>query len=86
MTVAGFASVVGSSTCGYWSAGMSSSSVYLTPCWAGKYPLIRVERAGEHMQALVNARWKSTPWRSRRLIPGRFLRNQSGGKCWIARS
>ena len=65
---------------------MSSSSVYLTPCWAGKKPLIRVERAGEHMQALVKARSKLTPcWRSRR-IPGRFWRSQLGGKCWIARS
>ena len=36
-TEAGFAKLVESSTCGYLSdAGMSLSSVYLTPCWAGK--------------------------------------------------
>ncbi len=45
-----------------------------------------VERAGEHMQALVNARSKLMPWRFRRRIPGRFSRSQFAGKCWIARS
>ena len=35
-TVAGFLKLVASSTCGYCGDGMSVSSVYLTPCWAGK--------------------------------------------------
>src|SRR3954451_6174948 len=65
---------------------MSSSRVYLTPCWAGKNPLIRVERAGEHMQALVNAFSKSSPLRFSCVRPGRFSAAQPFGKCWIARS
>jgi hypothetical protein len=84
--VATFASSSGISTWAYWSSGMSSSSVYFTPCWAGKKPVIRVDRAGEHMQLLVKAFSKVTRCRCSRVSPGRFSFAHPGGKCWIARS
>ena len=77
--------LVASSTCGYCGAGMSVSSVYFTPCWAGKYPDISVERAGEHMHAFVKACLNVMPCSCRRLRPGMLRLPQPGGKCWIAR-
>ena len=88
MTVAMFARAlgVGSDTWGYAGGSMFASSVYFTPCWAGKYPDISVERAGEHMHAFVNAFSKVTPCRSSCVSPGRFCWDQPSGKCWMARS
>ena len=77
---------VGSGTCGFCGGLMSSSSVYFTPCWAGKYPDIRVERAGEHMHEFVKALSKVIPLRCSAVRPGRLRCAQPRGKCWIARS
>ena len=44
--------------------------MYLTPCWAGKYPLRKVERAGEHIHAFVNAFSNVKPVRCNCASPG----------------
>ena len=45
-----------------------------------------VERAGEHMQALVKALLNVRPFFCSSVKPGRFSCAQPIGKCWIARS
>src|ERR1700722_14475502 len=64
---------------------MLVSSVYLTPCCAGKYPDISVERAGEHIHAFVKAFSNVRPCCCRRCRPGMLRSVQPGGKCWTAR-
>src|SRR4051794_21872711 len=81
ITVARLANRGSNSCCGYCDAGMSSSSVHFTPCCAGKNPVIRVARLGEHMHALQYARSKLSPFFLSRVIPGRLASAHPGGKC-----
>ena len=70
---------------GYRVLGMSSSSVHRTPCCAGKRPVNKVAREGEHMAALQVASVKVRPFAARRLSPGMFSSIHPGGKSWIIR-
>ena len=59
---------------------MFSSSVYFTPCWAGKKPVSIEARDGEHMQAAAKAFSNEAPFRFSRVTPGRFSSSQPLGK------
>ena len=74
MTVAMLVRFVESGICvGYFSTGMPSSSVAVTLCCAGKSPVIRVARAGEHMHEFVNALLNVMPFFWSDVKPGRFF-------------